>query len=153
MLEFRCGPHLLQIMIKRTCFREECEAEAEQEAVAVAQELANAQEGEEEIAHPQEEQEEEESEEVDPEDEEDKETRQMIQEALDAVRDWARALTGEVLHDWFRKGHGGRREKSLHLDSAADWFSTEEMIRRVGRVSPLQHGMLRSGLFIQWKPI
>ena len=112
MLECRCAPHLLNIMVKRVCFADEQEEQEAPENPELDPEGAEEEEAEE--------------------DKENKETMRLVYDALETIRAWARAMTGEVLHDWFRGRHGGVHEKSLHLDASADWLSTEEMIRRVG---------------------
>ena len=103
-------------MVKRICFADEEEAPDAPENPEPVPEGAEVEEAEEEEAE---------------EDKENKETMRLVYDALEAIRAWARAMTGEILHDWFRGRHGGVHEKSLHLDASADWLSTEEMIRRV----------------------
>ena len=50
-------------------------------------------------------------------------------QAMEVLREWARALVGPTLRQWITGKYGGAHGRSLHVDSGADWFTSEELVR------------------------
>ncbi len=105
LVEGRCAPHFLQIMIRRTCFPAEEAAEEDDAADDVVFDEDAARLG------------------IEP------AVRAVILQAMERVRAMARAFLKKVtLADWCRTGLS--RCAGVLLDSNADWFTTEDAVRR-----------------------